>query len=79
MPASVICCTSGSPADAAIPMLVVRGELSDILASACVARMQSLSPTLRAVDVPDRGHAPMLDEPLAVAAIEQFLVDVVSC
>jgi pimeloyl-ACP methyl ester carboxylesterase len=23
--------------------------------------------------VPDRGHAPMLDEPVAVAAIEQFL------
>lgn len=56
-----------------IPMLVVRGEISDILAPACVARMRELSPTLRVAEVPDRGHAPMLDEPAAVAAIDDFL------
>jgi pimeloyl-ACP methyl ester carboxylesterase len=61
---------------AALPILVVRGALSDLLATDCVARMHQLSPTLRAVEVPDRGHAPMLDEPVAVAAVEEFLAAV---
>ena len=58
---------------ASIPMLVVRGALSDILAADCVAEMQSRSPSLQVAEIPDRGHAPMLDEPAAVAAIEAFL------
>ncbi|MEO1081365.1 MAG: alpha/beta hydrolase [Pseudomonadota bacterium] len=61
---------------AAIPMLVVRGELSDLLATDCVEKMQSISPTLRVAQIPDRGHAPMLDEPVAVEAVEAFLADV---
>ncbi len=61
---------------AAIPMLVVRGALSDILARDCVERMQSISPGLQVAEIPERGHAPMLDEPAAVAAIERFLADV---
>jgi pimeloyl-ACP methyl ester carboxylesterase len=61
---------------ASVPMLVIRGELSDILAAACVARMNELSPTLQVAEIPDRGHAPMLDEPTAVAAIERFLAGV---
>jgi len=61
---------------AAIPMLVVRGELSDILAPSCVARMRELAPGLQVVEVPRRGHAPMLDEPEAVVAIERFLAQV---
>jgi hypothetical protein len=28
------------------------------------------------VEVPDRGHAPMLDEPAAVSAIDDFLSEV---
>lgn len=59
-----------------IPMLLVRGVLSDILAQDCVERMQAIVPALRVAQVPERGHAPMLDEPVAVAAIEQFLADI---
>jgi len=59
-----------------IPMLVVRGVISDILARDCVARMQELSPGLVVAEIPERGHAPMLDEPEAVAAIEAFLASV---
>ena len=61
---------------AALPMLLVRGELSDLLAMSCVEKMQALSPRLRVVQVPDRGHAPMLDEPVAVAAIESFFAGI---
>ena len=56
------------------PVLVVRGALSDLLAEATVTRMAELHPgTFEAVDVPGRGHAPLLDEPEALAAIETFL------
>ena len=61
---------------AEIPMLIVRGALSDILSRDCVARMHQLSPRLKVAEIPDRGHAPMLDEPAAVAAIEEFLAAV---
>lgn len=61
---------------AAIPMLLVRGELSDLLAMDCVAKMQEIAPTLHVAHIPDRGHAPMLDEPIAVSAIDAFLAEV---
>ncbi len=61
---------------ASIPTLVLRGAVSDILSKATVARMKELKSDLRAVDVPDVGHAPDLSEPAARAAIEDFLQSV---
>lgn len=61
---------------ASIPMLLVRGAITDLLAEDCVAKMQDVAPGLKVVNIPDRGHAPMLDEPLAVAAIESFFAAV---
>ena len=61
---------------ATIPMLVVRGAISDLLAWDCVEKMQELSPGLQVANVPDRWHAPMLDEPLAVSAIEALFAEV---
>jgi pimeloyl-ACP methyl ester carboxylesterase len=60
----------------AIPVLVVRGMLSDLLSAATVAEMgaRHAGPFGRA-DVPERGHAPLLDEPAALGAIEAFLAD----
>lgn len=55
------------------PFLVVRGALSDILSAETVAEMQRRRPDLEAVEVPRVGHAPMLDEPQALSAIEAFL------
>ena len=55
------------------PMLVVRGATSDILAVDCVEKMQQRHPNLTSVEVPNRGHAPMLDEPQAVDALRRFL------
>jgi len=57
------------------PVLVLRGESSDILARETVAAMQARHRDCTAVAVPGRGHAPMLDEPVALAAIESFLAE----
>ncbi|WP_421789073.1 alpha/beta fold hydrolase [Hyphobacterium sp.] len=56
-----------------IPTLVVRGELSDLLLDSTVEKMKSRHPDLKAVIVPDVGHAPFLTEPEALSAIKDFL------
>jgi pimeloyl-ACP methyl ester carboxylesterase len=56
-----------------LPMLVLRGALSDILSADTLARMQREHPGMTAVTVPGVGHVPMLDEPEALAAIDTFL------
>jgi len=56
-----------------MPCLLLWGELSDVLTAGIVARMQERKPDLEVVRVPDRGHAPLLDEPVARAAIDDFL------
>jgi pimeloyl-ACP methyl ester carboxylesterase len=60
-------------AAAEIPVLVVRGANSDILTAETLAAMRAARPDLEAVEVPDRGHAPFLDEPEAAAAVAAFL------
>ncbi|MGC1269497.1 MAG: alpha/beta hydrolase [Croceibacterium sp.] len=56
------------------PVLVLRGALSDLLAPDTVARMaKEHSGPFVACDIPQRGHAPLLDEPEALAAITSFL------
>jgi pimeloyl-ACP methyl ester carboxylesterase len=57
----------------AVPMLVIRGALSDILSAATVARMVRESPHVQHITVPDRGHAPLLTEPECLAAIDAFV------
>ena len=57
------------------PSLVLRGERSDLLSEAIVAKMCARLPTLRAVTIPGRGHAPTLNEPAARAAIDALLAD----
>jgi pimeloyl-ACP methyl ester carboxylesterase len=55
------------------PLLVVRGEISDLLSAGTLAEMQKAVPDMKSVTVPGVGHAPMLDEPEAVAAVDEFL------
>ncbi len=55
------------------PLLVVRGEKSDLLTAATVAKMPEVAPGMKLVVVPGVGHAPELNEPEAVAAIDSFL------
>ncbi|MDX3884750.1 MAG: alpha/beta hydrolase [Sphingomonas sp.] len=56
------------------PVLVVRGALSDLLSPATVAEMaRRHGGPFAHVEVPSRGHAPLLDEPAALGAIEHWL------
>lgn len=55
------------------PLLVVRGEKSDLLTAATAAKMQQAAPGMKLAVVPGIGHAPELSEPEAVAAIDDFL------
>ena len=56
------------------PLLVVRGEKSDLLTAETAAKMQSVAPGMKLVSIPGVGHAPELSEPEAVAAIDEFLL-----
>jgi pimeloyl-ACP methyl ester carboxylesterase len=55
------------------PLLVVRGEKSDLLTAETAAKMHAVAPGMKLVVVPGVGHAPELSEPEAVAAIDEFL------
>lgn len=56
-----------------VPILLLRGAHSDILSTDIVARMRAKKPDLKVVEIPDRGHVPLLDEPASLAAIDTFL------
>lgn len=58
------------------PTLLIRGGTSDLLSAEIVAKMQKAAPDMRYAEIPDIGHAPMLDEPESKAAIFEFLRDV---
>jgi len=55
------------------PLLVLRGANSDLLTPETVSRMQIAAPDMKLAVVPGVGHAPELNEPEAVAAIDAFL------
>jgi len=56
-----------------VPMLAIRGESSDILSATTFARMRSENPGLQQLEVANRGHVPLLDEPECVVALDAFL------
>jgi pimeloyl-ACP methyl ester carboxylesterase len=55
------------------PLLLLRGGLSDLLAAGDATRMVTGHDGARLREIPDVGHAPMLDEPEALTAIALFL------
>ena len=55
------------------PLLLLRGGLSDLLTAGDATRMVTEHDNARLREVPNVGHAPMLDEPEALAAIGAFL------
>lgn len=62
------------PADA--PLLLIRGALSQLLAPGCIEEMQRRHRNFNWVEVPNRGHAPLLNEPMALEAINDLLLRV---
>ncbi len=55
------------------PLTLLRGELSDVLTAEAHQRLAERLPGAEAVTVPQVGHAPMLNEPAAVAALDRLL------
>jgi len=55
------------------PLLLIRGELSDLLTTDCVQRMQAMKPEMQFVEVPCCGHVPLLTEEESLNSIRQFL------
>ena len=55
------------------PLLVVRGAISELLSAEAFEKMHEAVPAMKSVTVGGVGHAPMLDEPEAAAAIDGFL------
>ena len=60
------------------PVLLLRGELTDLLEPAVAERMVREIPDVELVEVPGVGHAPALDEPESLAAIERLLARVLA-
>ncbi len=58
---------------AGVPMLLVRGELSDLISPETVRQMGERNPAMTTITVPRVGHAPSLDEPEVRAAIHALL------
>jgi len=56
-----------------VPMLVIRGALSDLLSAATLERMAREHPGLEYITVANRGHAPLLNEPKCVPVIDAFI------
>ena len=60
------------------PVTLLRGELTDLLEEKVAQRMASEISDVELVTIPRVGHAPALDEPESLAAIERLLARVLS-
>jgi len=56
-----------------VPLLVIRGENSDILSERTLAEMRARHPRLTATTVRGQGHAPLLKDASTIGAIAEFL------
>ena len=55
-----------------VPLMVIRGEHSDLLSRATVAEMRARRPDLEVVEVAGQGHAPMLTDGSTLGPIVRF-------
>jgi pimeloyl-ACP methyl ester carboxylesterase len=58
------------------PTLLIRGALSDLVEDRQADYMRRTAPGMHYAEVPNVGHAPMLTEPAALAALDSFLAQV---
>ena len=55
-----------------IPILIVRGEKSDLLSAATVAEMCKVNPHARSIELPNVGHAPAFVKAEQIAVAKKF-------
>jgi pimeloyl-ACP methyl ester carboxylesterase len=55
------------------PVTLLHGELSDLLTAETAARMVAELPGAELVTIPATGHAPSLEEPESIAALDRLL------
>jgi pimeloyl-ACP methyl ester carboxylesterase len=58
---------------ARVPVMIIRGENSDILSAGTVGAMRTRRRQLDFVEVADQGHAPLLSDPCTVSHIAEFV------
>jgi pimeloyl-ACP methyl ester carboxylesterase len=58
---------------AGIPMMLIRGENSELLSRATVAMVQERRPDIEVVEVPGQGHPPLLTDSETIQAIGAFV------
>ena len=58
------------------PTLLIRGGLSDLIEPEQASAMRAAAPRMQYAEVPNIGHAPMLNEPAAREALGSFLASV---
>ncbi|MDR3461766.1 MAG: alpha/beta hydrolase [Beijerinckiaceae bacterium] len=56
-----------------LPLLTIRGEMSDLLSPQTFAAMGARWPGCELLEVPGQGHAPLLADSRSIATIEAFL------
>ncbi len=61
---------------AAVPVLAIRGENSDLLSPATLDAMAAAHPALEPLTVPGQGHAPLLRDAATISKITSFVAHV---
>ena len=56
-----------------LPLALIHGVNSTLLTNETVVKMRKVAPEMLVAEVPDRAHAPFLDEPEALAVIQQWM------
>lgn len=56
-----------------VPLMVLRGENSDLLSEATVAAMRARRPSMELINVPKQGHAPVLGGPDLIGRLAAFV------
>jgi pimeloyl-ACP methyl ester carboxylesterase len=58
---------------ARVPLMVIRGELSDLLSAEGLGAMRTRRPNIEVIEVPHQGHPPSFTDPELIARIAGFL------
>jgi pimeloyl-ACP methyl ester carboxylesterase len=59
-----------------VPVLVIRGELSDMLSEETLAEMRARHPSCQVYRVSGQGHAPLLIDDASISKISEFIAEI---